>query len=629
MRLQAETVSRACARSLSLSPILFASLAFAQGDGPGFPPGGDDIIPSLGSFRIYVAPAFRPLFTGYPGYNPGTFRLQSPTMFDPATVIGRSNPHTDGSLPDTGGTPVGSAGTIIGDGSFSYVPPGFQGPAGTNEVHTEVRSFNLADLGGSGARVRAGTQAPLQPISPGEVESQNTGGIGVQPDFPADSFFDVFVDVDLPPLGSLTAAADLYNRAPLLVVNSPLLRFPPMVIYIHGNTSAVPIYFRNANPPQWNAGDCLGWLVLAGHGAGFTPAQQSQFDQFMNGQPELPLPGGSPQITPSGMTNSYGAINNSIPWGPFVPTGNTQGEIMVQQIEDEFLGRPAVLQGMAFRHAFNATHVAKVFRTQLTLADAATPSATISATFANNYLSGGSRTVVLDGTINFPPVGPYVRPPAAFDAPILFPPYVHTGAAPLMWEAIIFQSTPVTPTQFYERGPGTTHTAGWIGHGCPIVGSTTPLAATGTISGTAMVNNLASGPVNSPAALMIGDTSPTYFGLPLPLNLGSFGWPACDLNINALLFLTTGTSGTGSVSVSIPYTMSPAVSGSRLRAQWLAFDPGNLGIVTSNGLDHSVPYNATTGQPWPQQRVYANGWGSTPPSSGTIQVNGLVVEWTL
>jgi hypothetical protein len=262
---------------------------FAQSDGPAFPPRGDDVIPSLGSFRIYVLPPFQPLFAGYPGYTPATGRLQSPTLSDRQTVVGRSNPHAHGSPADTGGTPVGTTGTIIRDSDFTHVPVGFQGPALTNEVHTQIRALNMADLGGSGARVRAGTFAPLQPISPGEVESLNSGGIGAQPDFPAQSFFDVFVEVDLPALGGLTAPAILFNQSPLLVVNTPLASFPPTVVYVHGNSTAVPIYFRNANPPQWNAGDLLGYLVLAGHGANFTPQMASQFQQFMASLPELPI----------------------------------------------------------------------------------------------------------------------------------------------------------------------------------------------------------------------------------------------------------------------------------------------------------------------------------------------------
>lgn len=331
-------------------------------------------------------------------------------------------------------------------------------------------------------------------------------------------------------------------------------------------------------------------------------------------------------VSPSALTNTYGGINNSIPWGPFVPTGNLTGEIMVQQIDDQLLGQAGVIQAMAFRHQFSVSHVAKSYTSQVTLANAATPAAGISATFAANFGTPG--TVVFNGTINFPANSPYPRPPAAFDAPVLFTtPHVHTGASSLLWELITYGTTPVTPTHFYERGPGTTHTAGWVGTGCTISGGVSPLANSGTTTATTVSNNLTNGPLNAPGALMVGDTSPLFSGLPLPLNLGFIGSPNCNLNINALLFLNVTTSATGTAAFPIAFTMSPSISGSRLRTQYMALD--GLSIVTSNGLDHSVPYNATTGKPWPQTRVYANGWGATPPPTGTIQINGLVTEWTL
>ena len=55
-----------------------------------FPAQGDDPTTSLGTFTIVVAPAWRTCMTGYPGYNPILFELNSPTLFDPATLIGRS-----------------------------------------------------------------------------------------------------------------------------------------------------------------------------------------------------------------------------------------------------------------------------------------------------------------------------------------------------------------------------------------------------------------------------------------------------------------------------------------------------------------------------------------------------------
>ncbi len=334
------------------------------------------------------------------------------------------------------------------------------------------------------------------------------------------------------------------------------------------------------------------------------------------------------RVSPAALTNSYGAINNSIPWGPFVPAGNLIGEIMVQQIDDQMLGQAAVLQAMTFRHNYTAAHGAKTYTSQVTLANAATPAAGISTTFASNI--GGGATVVFNGMINFPAVNPYVRPPAAFDAPVIFTtPHTHTGASSLLWEVIIFGATPVTPTQFYERGPGTIHTAGFVGRGCMISGGINPLANTGTTTSSAtstVTNNLTNGPLNAPGALMIGDTSDLFSGLPLPLNLGFIGSPTCDLNINALVFLPVTTTATGTAAFPIPFTMSPSVSGTRLRTQYLALDVSS--IVTSNGLDHSVPFNATTGKPWPHTRVYANGWGATPPATGLLQINGLVTEYT-
>jgi hypothetical protein len=270
-----------------LAVLLLANSAQAQN----FPPGpADDTTQSLGSYRVYIHPAYRPLFAGYPGYNAATFRLESPILFDQTTVIGRSAVHTHGSPADLPpGTPVGTAGTMISDASFTLVPPGFQGPPGTHEVHTEVYSLNMLD--GSGAAVRAGIFAPAQPISPGEVESQQ---LPPNPDFPAESFFDVFVEVDIPNLGGMTAI--IYNNAPLLVAANNLTNLPPRVVYTHQNSTAVPVFFRNGNPGFWTAGSLLGWLVLAGHGIDYGTADIAEFEEFMDTVPEMPLPFGPEPI---------------------------------------------------------------------------------------------------------------------------------------------------------------------------------------------------------------------------------------------------------------------------------------------------------------------------------------------
>jgi hypothetical protein len=240
------------------------------------------------------------MFAGCPGYNNPI--LSSPVLFDPATVVGLSNPLLDGSPADTKGVPVGAAGTIVSEGML-FPPPGFPcagatsacaSGANTRELHTEVRSLRMTNLGGGGVpAVRAGiwydnsakTTIPPSRISPGEVESHSGPGGALANDLPASSFFNVFVQVDVPACGTFPGAT-LYNSSPLIVKNPNLTALPPRVVYLHDSSTIVPILFLNANPGRWNAGDILGYFALAGHGVGFTNSQSDvdDFNNFMSSQ---------------------------------------------------------------------------------------------------------------------------------------------------------------------------------------------------------------------------------------------------------------------------------------------------------------------------------------------------------
>jgi hypothetical protein len=276
-------------KGLTLTLVCALLVFFAGQAQSAFPPRGDDTTESLGSFRILVNPVFQNLMNGYPGYDPATARLESPILYDPVTVIGRSDAHVDGDATDEiDGAEVGTAGTIISDGDFSMVPPGFEGPAGTREVHTEVRTLNMTHA--SGAAVRAGTTAPDQPISPGEVESKSDDSGDPNQDFPAESFFDIFVEVDLPQAASFPGGT-LYNPNPLLIFNDNLDRFPPKVVYIHGKSSWVWVLFKKDDPGgAWSANDVFGVLVLAGHGIGYGQRDIEEFDAFMRDQEEMAPP---------------------------------------------------------------------------------------------------------------------------------------------------------------------------------------------------------------------------------------------------------------------------------------------------------------------------------------------------
>jgi hypothetical protein len=329
-------------------------------------------------------------------------------------------------------------------------------------------------------------------------------------------------------------------------------------------------------------------------------------------------------VSPTGLTNAYGGTDNAIPFGPYVLFGNTLGEIMVQQIDEELVGTPRVLQAMAFRHQFDVAHIAKAYTATVRLGDAASGAAGISTTFANNFKVGGSSATVFSGTIRFPAQVAHSYAPSPFDAPVPFTtPFVHTGVDPLIWEVLIWSTTPVAPTIYHERGPGTTHFAGRIGAGCSAGGAA--LTATGYVSATTITNTLVNGPPSAPAVLMFGSTSALWNALPLPVNLAFLGSPSCDVHIDALVFRSTTTTPSGTATLPITYARTPGISGQRFRAQWVVVGSS---IVTSNGLDHSVPYDALTGRPWPQSRVFANGFGTTTPVTGLIQQFGLVTEWT-
>lgn len=281
-----------------------------------FPGRGDDLTTSLGSFKIQINNNFAGLFAGCTGFDATSNILTSPTLFDGATLVGRSDVITDGGNADTTGVPVGTAGTNVSE-NMLFPPPGYpcQGVAGclsgagTREVHTEVRSLKMTS---GPVAVRAGVwydsaaqQNPPSRVSPGEVESQSGPGGAAANDFPASSFFDVFVQVDVPACGTGGfPGATLYNTAPLIVKNYSLTQFPPRVIYLHDQSTAVPILFLNGNPGKWNAGDILGYFVLAGHGIGFTNTQSDidEFNNFMNCQQvgTAPQPSPSPTPTPSG-----------------------------------------------------------------------------------------------------------------------------------------------------------------------------------------------------------------------------------------------------------------------------------------------------------------------------------------
>jgi hypothetical protein len=284
-----------CVAALLIS---FSVLVVAQRSaGQVFPAQGDDTTSSMGVFQITVDPSFRPLvaasgaLAAYTGYNSSDGTLTSPLCIDNATTIGRSGPNSRFYLFPPVPIGLGSWDSISGYGDYPAIPFLWAAAAPpTEEVLTEIKSFILLSVspGPDGKQcppdpripqvplmwpmVTAGTGAGVTPRSIGIVQ-ENVANGATTPDFPAHSFFDIFVNVNLPPLPTTVSAAAfpgtgavLYNDSPLIITNLNLGSFPPTVVYIHGETAAVPLKFKVSNPPYWSAGDTFGYVVLAGHG---------------------------------------------------------------------------------------------------------------------------------------------------------------------------------------------------------------------------------------------------------------------------------------------------------------------------------------------------------------------------
>jgi hypothetical protein len=310
----------------------------------------------MGVFQIVVDPLFRPLlgptgpptsFAGYTGFHSSDGHLTSPVLIDFTTSIGRSAPHPRPTpFPQTLG--FSSWDTITnGYSDYPVIPLLWSAAApSTDEVLTEIKSFVLSTYSstsgqegctnpmvplppGNYAMVTAGTGAGVSPRSLGIVQEDGPPG---PPDFPARSFFDIFVEVNLPWLPGTESSvafpmtgAVLTNVQPLVVTNLDLASFPPQVLYIHGgNTNAVQLRFKFNHPPYWAAGDLFGTLVLAGHGT--FPPDCSQEDALVGavlGTTNAPVPGMPTEwLRTSTLFPSTGSAYNSLMTDTNPPSGS-------------------------------------------------------------------------------------------------------------------------------------------------------------------------------------------------------------------------------------------------------------------------------------------------------------------
>jgi hypothetical protein len=303
--------------------LLAGAMLLGQRCAAQFPTSGfssDETTFSIGVFQITVDPSYAYLFapanggsTYYPGFSSSSGILTSPIMFDDNTVIGTSAlDHYPGTFPAVIGLPAGFGAPANNPGNVinpTFDPPWggyyaepfifeFGVPAGADQVYTEIESFDLSCTPAAcGTDVRVpgpppinwdfvmagplSTGNPFSPSNPANLPRRSVGMVQATGTVTGtgQSFFNINVQVNLPAetqtgsisffptVGVLGQVLQLTNSptSPLVIINTNVTTLPPPVVYIHGLTPAVPLYFVSTTP-YWTAGTEFGYVTLAGHG---------------------------------------------------------------------------------------------------------------------------------------------------------------------------------------------------------------------------------------------------------------------------------------------------------------------------------------------------------------------------
>jgi hypothetical protein len=143
----------------------------------------------------------------------------------------------------------------------------------------------------------------------------------------------------------------------------------------------------------------------------------------------------------------------------------------------------------------------------------------------------------------------------------------------------------VPADRFFPRAPGASPR---LRPGCSGSNGSVPGMRLLTVPrvGDSLVLKLALARPSMPAALCIGDSSTTWNGLPLPIDLGIINAPTCFLRASALLLVPVTTDQTGQARFTVPVPNDAGLAMSRTFQQWIVVDPpaNGLGVVVSDAI---------------------------------------------
>lgn len=94
----------------------------------------------------------------------------------------------------------------------------------------------------------------------------------------------------------------------------------------------------------------------------------------------------------------------------------------------------------------------------------------------------------------------------------------------------------------------------------------------------------AGAPLLSIAFCVLGASSTSWGGVPLPLDLALFGAPGCDLLVSPGLIVPVPTAADGTALMPLPLPADPSLTGLEFHTQWLALDPVTAVLTSSDGV---------------------------------------------
>jgi hypothetical protein len=269
-------------RTILLAGVALAAASGVSAQADNFPTAPyNESLPSNGAFSLILSQKYNTV--NWQGalsalnFQQKFGRWISPSLHDPATIMGMSASFLqNGPVPTTGAIVGAAAGAAPGYtpqnvtlSDFSSIPASFgpplaQVPGDGKELFTVIESMNMTNGPISVLAGAAADPALNLSYSYGQVQSGFKNLNNGMTDFPAQSFFDIFVEISI-------MGVELFNKTAMVVQNTePLYQLPPNNLYAHGaSQNAVQLYFATSgsapNGLTWNAGDIFGAIALTNH----------------------------------------------------------------------------------------------------------------------------------------------------------------------------------------------------------------------------------------------------------------------------------------------------------------------------------------------------------------------------